>query len=274
MATSVGARERFRSTPWCPRLLASPIFASIRATAARLPTARFPTHDELNTLAIGQIGLRSGAGAPIRFVPPRTAPKRLEDQYEIRVYETGEVETRAGSWHDLFNALVWLAFPQTKAALNRQHALGLRDAPRSSSRGAARDVLTLFDESGVILVCSNRELVALLRSFEWKALFWKRRCDVIESMHCVSFGHSLLEKALAPYPSITGRALIVEDYEASSHAQIDAYAARTLITPAMLASTRSLAPLPIMGIPGWSPESNYASFYDDTTIFRPGRGAL
>ena len=43
------------------------------------------------------------SGKPVRFVPPR----KKDTYYEIRVYETGEVETRPDNWHDYFNALAW-----------------------------------------------------------------------------------------------------------------------------------------------------------------------
>jgi hypothetical protein len=38
-----------------------------------------------------------------------------------------------------------------------------------------------------------------------------------------------------------------------------------------LASPRDLAPVPVLGIPGWSPQSEHESFYEDRQYFRPGR---
>jgi len=36
---------------------------------------------------------------------------------------------------------------------------------------------------------------------------------------------------------------------------------------------RDLAPLPVLGVPGWWAENNRGEFYDDTGYFRPGRRA-
>ena len=38
-----------------------------------------------------------------------------------------------------------------------------------------------------------------------------------------------------------------------------------------LASPRDLAPLPVLGIPGWWPTNDAPAFYDDARYFRPGR---
>src|SRR5262249_26039402 len=110
----LAARGGMKAESWSAAL-AAPIFATLRPSLSRLAAGGFPGLDDLNALA--GPALASGGGAPIRFVPP--AP--LEEAYEIRVFETGEVQTRPDNWHDLFNALVWIAFPRTKAALNRHH---------------------------------------------------------------------------------------------------------------------------------------------------------
>ena len=253
------------------------MFASVQALLARLPEERFPTCEDLNRLASELAGLCSKSGAPIRFVAPGRDSQGASC-YEQRVYETGEVETREGSWHDLFNALVWLAFPKTKAALNQRHIVDIR-ASRApvvpGRRGTVRDVLTLFDESGVIVLCSKPEFGQQLRGFEWKALFWTARRAAATHLRYLLFGHSLLEKALAPYPAVTGRALIIDVsdsnlLETEVHT-IDALAASALGAADTLRSTRSLAPLPIMGVPGWWRENEHESFYDDVAVFRPSR---
>ena len=40
-----------------------------------------------------------------------------------------------------------------------------------------------------------------------------------------------------------------------------------------LQSTRALAPLPVLGIPGWVADNEDPRYYDDTSHFRPGRRA-
>ena len=66
-------------------------------------------------------GIRTGNGAPLRFVPPRDDG----EGYEERAWRSGEVATRADNRHDLFNALIWLAFPRSKAMMNRRHCEAL-----------------------------------------------------------------------------------------------------------------------------------------------------
>ena len=251
--------------------LDAPIFTALRPLLGRLPRDRFPRHDELNALRTPSVV--SGGGAPIRFVPPAASP-----QYEVRIFESGEVETRPGSWHDLFNALVWLAFPKTKAVLNGHHYDEIRARPGERLRGTARDVLTLFDEGGIVVAAADPELSALLREFRWKELFWRRRAEVLRSMRFYVFGHAIYEKALEPYKGVTAKALIVDTAPGLLDAplerqlsELDARAADYFSGAGALASTRALPPLPILGIPGWDPSNSREEYYDDPSQFRPSR---
>ncbi len=256
--------------------LDAPIFAALKPLLGRLPPDRFPRHDELNALATPSVV--SGGGAPIRFVPPAAASGEFSAQYEVRIFETGEVQTRADNWHDLFNALVWLAFPKTKAVLNAHHYEQIKSRLGERLRGTARDVLTLFDEGGIVVAAADPELPALLRQFRWKELFWRRRAEVLRSMRFYVFGHAIYEKALEPYKGVTAKALIVdaapgllETPLARQLPELDARAADYFAGPQALASTRNLSPLPILGIPGWEPANAREEYYDDRAQFRPGR---
>ena len=249
--------------------LDAPIFTALRPLLGRLPRDRFPRHDELNALRTPSVV--SGGGAPIRFVPPAASP-----QYEVRIFESGEVETRPGSWHDLFNALVWLAFPKTKAVLNGHHYDEIRARPGERLRGTARDVLTLFDEGGIVVAAADPELSALLREFRWKELFWRRRAEVLRSMRFYVFAHAIYEKALEPYKGVTAKALIIDAAPSLLKAplaqrlrELDARAADYFSGTQALASTRNLSPLPILGIPGWEPANACEEYYDDPSQFRP-----
>jgi hypothetical protein len=260
--------------PW-KAALDAPIFAALRPSLSHLSSGDFPRHEDLNALAHSSVV--SGGGAAIRFVPPAPA-KEPAARYEVRIFETGEVQTRPGNWHDHFNALVWLAFPKTKAILNRHHREAIAASRGDPRRGTARDVLTLFDEGGVIVAAANAELSELLRAFRWKDLFWTRREDVRRSMRFYAFGHAIYEKALAPHKGVTAKALVVDVAQALLHAplerqlaELDACATAHFAAPRSLASTRSLAPLPILGVPGWEPANEREEYYDDTSQFRPGR---
>jgi hypothetical protein len=260
-----------------PALLASPWFSAVHDSLARLPEGRFPALDDLNTLA-RERGVRTGGGAPLTFVPVAASGKGLDSPYEVRVFRTGEVPTRTDGWHDLFNALAWLAFPRTKATLNRIHHDELVRRWGAPERGMARDVLTLFDEGGVLVACAAPELARCLEEFQWKELFWTRRAEAAEAMRFFVFGHAILEKSLAPYKGVTAKALVIDVADealalplAALVDLLDARAADHFARPSALESTRALQPLPVLGIPGWTPENRDPSYYDDENVFRPGR---
>jgi hypothetical protein len=138
-------------------------------------------------------------------------------------------------------------------------------------------VLTLFDEGGVIVVSSEPELGALLRNFKWKELFWKRRTEVMASMRFHVFGHSIYEKALQPYKGITAKTVIFDVTERELEralpqqlATLDARLAKYFSDPQALAATDAYAPLPVLGIPGWTADNEDERYYDDAQHFRPG----
>jgi hypothetical protein len=197
----------------------------------------------------------------VRFV----APAASDPYYEVHLYESGEVQTRSGNRHDLFNALCWLAFPRTKARINALHAAAIPH--ERGQRGRLRDLLTIFDEGGALVACADASLNALVREFRWKELFWAERERVRAAMHFVVLGHATLEQALDPRPGITCKALFVDPA-----GELDAQAAAWLATLPADASPRLLAPLPVFGFPGWLPEGERAAFYDDARFFRVPRG--
>lgn len=203
-------------------------------------------------------GIRTESGRPVRFMPPG----KTDPYYELRVFESGCVSTRPGNLHDLFNAAAWLAFPRSKARINAMHAARL--PLEKGRRGRLRDLLTLFDEGGAIVVCDDAQLIALLRGFQWKALFWEQRSRVLAAMRVLVLGHAVLEQALKPWPGITCKALILP-----SAADADAQTAAWLASLPDDATPQELASLPIYGYPGWFPGNDRALFYDDHRYFRP-----
>ncbi len=255
-------------------LLASPLFVTLAPLIERLPEDHFPTLAELNRLC-EEREVASGGGEPLEFVPQEA---KTGEPYEKRVFAYGKVLTRNRNWHDLFNALVWITFPKTKAAINRHHYREMQTREGGEARGPVRDALTLFDESGVIVACSDSGLTNLLTGFQWKQLFWNRREDVIGQMRFHLFGHALYEKALAPYKGVTGKSVIVDVAARELErplpqqlASLDAQLARSFADMRSLAATEDYAPLPILGVPGWTPENANERYYEDTQQFRPGR---
>ena len=219
-------------------------------------------------------GLVTGGGAPLCFVPPSAAAP----SYEERVFLGGEVATRPGNRHDLFNALVWLAFPLTKAALNRRHACALQAAREkaSAARGPLRDALTQFDECGVIVAGSCPDLWAALRAHRWREVFVERRDELQHTTRFLVFGHASHDALVAPFVGLCGKALFVEvdgvwlDLpEATALAHLDARLAALFDTRSF--SPRDWQPLPLLGIPGATRDNECPDYYDDPRQFRPAR---
>jgi len=255
-------------------LLASPMFATLAPLIERLPDDHFPTLAELNRLC-EEREVVSGGGEPLEFVPQEG---KTGEPYEKRVYAYGKVLTRDRNMHDLFNALVWLTFPKSKAAINRHHYHEMQAREGGEARGPVRDALTLFDESGVIVASVDPELSELLTGFQWKTLFWERRDEVMLGMRFHLFGHALYEKALQPYKGITGKCVMLdiparelEQPLPQQTAALDVRLARMFGDLDSLGTTEAYAPLPILGVPGWIPDNEYERYYDDTQQFRPGR---
>jgi hypothetical protein len=268
----------FWNTDW---LNHSPMFAPLRPVAERLPAIGWPDVELLSGLA-EESGRRvvNAQGQQLRFVPHEAKPKNFERGFEQRAYLRGEVQVRPFDWHDLFNALVWISFPTTKAVINARHFESLSEGGRGN-RPPQRDALTLFDEDGVAVFSSNPELLDLVRDFRWKTLFWERRDQVRECMRFVVFGHALYRKALMPFVGLTGKAVLLEVprgfLEATPQAQIedaDRRLSAHIWDRARMCSGRELAPLPALGVPGWWPANGQESFYDNTVYFRPGRQAV
>jgi hypothetical protein len=149
---------------------------------------------------------------------------------------------------------------------------GAGTIPRRSAR---RDALTLFDENGLLVASADPSLVELLRAFRWRELFVGRRIDVLRSLRFLVFGHGLLDKARSPFVGLTAHAWVLDAPEALLAQPAPAIAAaldgELALAIDNLASPRELAPLPVLGIPGWWPANDAPAFYDDARYFRPGR---
>src|SRR4051812_22609339 len=154
--------------------------------------------------AVAALDVRNHRGLPVHFVPQSDLPGGTA--YEAHISQTGGVPTR-DNLHDFFNALVWLTFPQIKVQLNALQAAEIeRSATQNpdAPRGKVRDAATIFDENAVLLVTSDQELVASLRSHEWLETFHVQRDEFNQRCAIFLFGHALMEKLVSPYKAITG----------------------------------------------------------------------
>ncbi|MEN9538784.1 MAG: hypothetical protein RLZZ126_1019 [Pseudomonadota bacterium] len=194
------------------------------------------------------------------------------EAYEAFIHRTGQVPVR-DNLHDLFNGLVWLKFPQTKAHFNRLHVQEIARQGGMSPRGPVRDALTVFDENGALLQCPDALWQALVAK-DWQRLFVTKR-GLWQQARLVVFGHALLEKLQSPRKSMVAHfyRVNIENFgqvEPKSDmewiADIDAFLVQNM-TPESLA-TKPFAPLPVLGVPGWWPVNEDPAFYDDAGVFR------
>ena len=232
-----------------------------------------PPLSQLNELA-RKHGLEAGSGAPLSFVAPGTTAQG----YEETAYETGEVATRPNNRHDMFNALIWMAFPRAKAALNRRHfaALGEGKKQTATGRGPLRDALTQFDECGVVVAGTRADLWTLLCAHRWREVFVQRRAELLATTRFLIFGHASHEALAAPFVGLCGKALFIEVDAAwlrlpgpAALAALDATLAEILGNEVL--SPRRWQPLPLLGIPGATADNESADYYEDTRQFRPAR---
>lgn len=206
--------------------------------------------------------LNAEAGAPVRFVPQDELPAELA--YEDYIFRSRQCPTR-DNLHDFFNGLCWLRFPQTKQRLNQLQAAQI-EAQGLPTRGPVRDALTLFDENAALLSAPQPLWDALLAK-DWPTLFIKLR-PLWAQARLYLFGHALLEKLVEPRKPITAHV-----YRApaaiNSVADLDAWVAQDLSAEKL--ASKPFAPLPVLGVPGWWPDNENFSFYDDSFVFRPQR---
>lgn len=243
--------------------LDAPCWKGYRSFLDALSGEKFPDSAILNTLL--PPGTSSRSGAPIRFVPAADLPGV---DYERHIFETGQVSTREGSWHDLFNALVWCRLPTLKAGMNSMHYQHL-DEESKGRRGRTRDALTLLDESGVIVAGPDVFALEALARRDWSSAFVTHRDSWGSGLGVLVCGHAILEKFLEPYKSVTAHALLVQTTGPLSAGQFDQVLGRLLAGGNCMESPASLSPLPLMGIPGWWMGDQDPDFYRDREVFRP-----
>ncbi|MDH5784330.1 MAG: DUF3025 domain-containing protein [Chromatiales bacterium] len=263
---------------------ASPLFSPIGPQAERFRD--FTQWPELSDLqrVLEQLEqpIRLLSGKVLKIVAQDERPEHFEDHYAPRIYFSGELQTRSENWHDFFQYQTWLIFPHAKAAINAIHIpqarMRLENGGDIGRRTPLENMLSLFDEGGAVLLSSDNSLLQLVRDFRWKVLFWQRRDELAEHFECITFGHAMYEKALAPYTGMTANTILLhvaEDYfrlsQAERLAYVDKRLAAIFIAGSSYRSPQDLQPFPILGMPGWDSTNSNESYYENTHYFRPGR---
>jgi hypothetical protein len=199
--------------------------------------------------------------APVRFVSQSALPEG--EPYERHIFATGECPTRE-NLHDFFNGLCWLGFPRAKRTLNALQAGEIERAGLAQVRGPVRDAITVFDENGAVLKAPPPVWDALLAR-DWRRLFVDLR-PLWRDAQLVIFGHALLEKLASPRKDLTAH-VWRHPMSWTSMAELDAALAEAFTADRL--AGKPFTPLPVLGVPGWWPENQNFSFYDDSLVFRP-----
>lgn len=182
--------------------------------------------------------------------------------YEERIYKYGIIAHRENNWHDFFNALIWKKFPKTKIVLNEIHYQELQ-LQSTNHRSKKRDILTLFDECGVVIQ-ANESIFELIRNHQWKSLFIENKnLWLSDKIKISTFGHAMYEKYLNAYIGMTAKALLVP----LNIENLDQYLSSNIREKTLLDTKSKLHPLPVLGIPNWYKNQN-EKFYENTKYFR------
>lgn len=196
----------------------------------------------------------------------------FEDQYEPRVYLKSELQTRTQNWHDFFNAIIWLKFPETKNILNTLHYQQAKNRKKGSNRSTLENRITQFDECGAVIISNDRYLLDLIKNHQWHELFIENKAAFNVNLKCVIFGHAIFEKSLNPYIGMTCHCLLIhnaeflDDLKNDEFTNIDKWVA-SLWENKISRSPEKLTALPILGVPGyWHEQTDL--FYKNKQYFR------
>ena len=221
-------------------------------------------------------------GKALKIVEQDGKPGHFSEHYAPRIFLSGEIQTRTENWHDFFQFLTWFMFPKTKAVINAIHIPAAQMRIESETdlgrRSPIENMLSLFDEGGAVILCSDDSMLQLIRDFKWKELFWQRRDELKSKFKLVTFGHALYEKGLSPYVGMTANSILLsvdEDILHQTNQQqldyIDNELAALFSKGESYKKPKDLSPFPLLGLPGWDKGNVKESYYDNTDYFRPGR---
>lgn len=227
----------------------------------------FPAPRELRRLAHG---LPSAIEPWFDFAEQDEAQLRAAGSFDQLIARTRLIPTRVHSFHDLLGALIWLHFPALKTAIHQAQLAG-----NSAVRGPRENAATHLDESGVLVLGSEPSIFEALCALEWVQVFWQQRAALQHTTRFVAFGHGLLDALREPHPRLMGMALFVRvtpEQLALAASEFRMFVDGSLgkLLPAFLSAPTLLAPLPVLGIPGWS-EAQSLSYYEDQRYFRTTR---
>lgn len=195
--------------------------------------------------------------------------------YEQIIFQHRLIPTRSNNWHDLFNGIIWQLFPKTKSLLNQLHVADISEFGLSP-RTKRRNILTHFDECGIILPYTNQDLIEMLRYHQWQDVFLTHRSAWGNQIDAFVFGHANLEMLLKPFIGLTGKwlAVLVSDefFQWPVKQQLkhlDTALSSNVINDELFKQNKPLKPIPLLGIPNWHSGQQDIAFYQNQAYFRP-----
>lgn len=226
--------------------------------------------------------IKTLSGKELKIVPQDGKPGHFNDHYAPRIYMSGEIQTRTENWHDFFQYITWFMFPKTKAVINSIHVpaaqLRIEKKIDKGRRSPVENMLSLFDEGGAVILCSDDSMLQLIRNFKWKELFWLRRDELSSKLKLITFGHALYEKGLSPYVGMTANCILLHVDEAILVKQnkqqldyIDSELSHLFADGEIYQKPKDLSPFPLLGLPGWDKSNEEEAYYDNLNYFRAGR---
>jgi len=246
-----------------------PAFSVIepRVRERLLALDHFPAPNELRHLSQG---LRAAIPYWFDFSVQDQAELLAAGGFDRALYCTSFIPTRLGSFHDLLGALMWLHFPALKTSIHR-----LQLASAGAARGPSENAATHLDESGVLVLSTESTIFEALSALEWPEVFWERRAELRQTTRFLVFGHGLLDALRDPHPRLMGKALfarISAEQLALADCDLRVFLDRALaaLLPGFLSEPARLEPLPVLGVPDWSPHQSRA-YYEDERYFRRAR---
>ena len=118
--------------------------------------------------------------------------------------------------------------------------------------------------SGPARCCTPAPLWDALLAHDWHRLFIELR-PLWNQAQLTVFGHALLEQLATPRKDLTAHVLAMPA-PATRGTELDRWLADQLTAPVL--ARKPFTPLPVLGVPDWTPRNRHLSFYDDSQVFR------
>jgi hypothetical protein len=207
-----------------PECSACSIVEALEPCASELRALdHFPSVEEIDRVVASRAGVHFERAAPkgrrARALKKARQPIDIDTLYDGRIATASIVPTRPSSAHDLWNALVWSAFPRSKRAVHvRQHRLIANSLPRGAAtlpptRTREQDTIAMIDEGGVVLLCDPGAKLLIEAALEGRAK--EALLDLKKTFTALVFGHAIYEELARGPKRVLGFSVIIETNERS-----------------------------------------------------------